>query len=578
MPVFSTADGVFSLDGKPMTILSGAIHYFRTHPDQWRDRLEKLKDCGFNTVETYTPWNLHEKTPGKFDFTGMLDIGRFLDLAADVGLYAIVRPGPFICAEWEFGGMPADLLTDDDLRLRCRDARFIERQARYLQALLAHVVPRQVTRGGNVIMLQVENEYGSFGDDKVYMRKMRDVYLENGVDVPLFTSDGPVAFYLRSGTVEGTLATGNFGGHVAENAAQLKSLVPEGPHMCTEYWCGWFDHWGEPHHVRDAADAADTFAQLLDSGCSVNVYMFHGGTNFGFMNGANFQERYEPTTTSYDYDAILSESGDLTAKFFAFRRVIEERFGALPPVRVKNSEKRAYGKVALDGCLPLAETLGAPIESAAPVDMEKLGQSYGYTLYRASFESFGEDVTLRVFNVRDRAIVFVDGVRVGVLYRRDGGERLAVGGLSAGRHTVELLNENMGRVTYGVHLRDPKGIDGVAVNDRYIFGWENYPLPMERLGELSFGPYRACAAPAFYAGSFEVDEPADTFLDVTGFGKGFAVINGFNLGRFWPDEGPQKRLYVPAPVLRRGRNDIRLFETEGRSAPFVTLTDAPDLG
>ena len=306
--------------------------------------------------------------------------------------------------------------------------------------------------------------------------------------------------------------------------------------------------------------------------------MFHGGTTFGFMNGANFQERYEPTTTSYDYDAVLSESGDLTDKFFAFRRVIEERFGALPPVRVKNSEKRAYGKVALDGCLPLAETLGAPVESAAPVDMEKLGQSYGYTLYRASFETFGEDVTLRVFNVRDRAIVFVDGVRVGVLYRRDGGERLAVGGLSAGRHTVELLNENMGRVNYGVHLRDPKGIDGVAVNDRYIFGWENYPLPMERLGELSFGPYRACAAPAFYAGSFEVDEPADTFLDVTGFGKGFAVINGFNLGRFWPDEGPQKRLYVPAPVLRRGRNDIRLFETEGRSAPFVTLTDAPDLG
>lgn len=434
MPVFSTADGVFSLDGKPMTILSGAIHYFRTHPDQWRDRLEKLKDCGFNTVETYTPWNLHEKTPGKFDFTGMLDIGRFLDLAADVGLYAIVRPGPFICAEWEFGGMPADLLTDDDLRLRCRDARFIERQARYLQALLAHVVPRQVTRGGNVIMLQVENEYGSFGDDKVYMRKMRDVYLENGVDVPLFTSDGPVAFYLRSGTVEGTLATGNFGGHVAENAAQLKSLVPEGPHMCTEYWCGWFDHWGEPHHVRDAADAADTFAQLLDSGCSVNVYMFHGGTNFGFMNGANFQERYEPTTTSYDYDAVLSESGDLTDKFFAFRRVIEERFGALPPVRVKNSEKRAYGKVALDGCLPLAETLGAPVESAAPVDMEKLGQSYGYTLYRASFETFGEDVTLRVFNVRDRAIVFVDGVRVGVLYRRDGGE--PAGGRRSVRRTA----------------------------------------------------------------------------------------------------------------------------------------------
>lgn len=203
MPVFSTDNGVFSLDGKPMTILSGAIHYFRTHPDQWRDRLEKLKDCGFNTVETYTPWNLHEKTPGCFDFTGMLDIGRFLDTAAEVGLYAIVRPGPFICAEWEFGGLPADLLADGDIRLRCRDARFIERQARYLKALFGHVVPRQVTHGGNVLMLQVENEYGSYGDDKVYLEAMRDIYIENGVDVPLFTSDGlPPHIFKMGGSTE----------------------------------------------------------------------------------------------------------------------------------------------------------------------------------------------------------------------------------------------------------------------------------------------------------------------------------------------------------------------------------------
>ena len=426
--------------------------------------------------------------------------------------------------------------------------------------------------------MQVENEYGSYGDDKVYLEAMRDIYIENGVDVPLFTSDGPAAAYIQNGRIDGTLATGNFGGHVAYSAAQLKSLVPEGPHMCTEFWCGWFDHWGEAHHTRDAADAAGTFAQILDSGCSVNVYMFHGGTNFGFMNGANYQERYDPTVTSYDYDSVLSEAGDLTDKFFTFRKVVEERFGALPPVRVKNSEKRAYGKVTLDGCLPLCDALGKPVESAAPVDMEKLGQAYGYTLYRASFETYGEDVTLRVFNVRDRVNVFVDGVRAGVLYRRNGDERLQVSGLAAGRHTIELLNENMGRVNYGVHLHDPKGIDGVAVNDRYIFGWENFPLPMEDLSPLTFGPYRACGAPAFYAGSFEVDEPADTFLDVTGFGKGFAVVNGFNLGRFWPSEGPQKRLYVPAPVLRKGRNDIRLFESEGQSAPFVTLTDAPDLG
>ena len=289
--------------------------------------------------------------------------------------------------------------------------------------------------------------------------------------------------------------------------------------MCTEYWCGWFDHWGEPHHVRDAADAADTFAQLLDSGCSVNVYMFHGGTNFGFMNGANFQERYEPTTTSYDYDAVLSESGDLTDKFFAFRRVIEELRRAAARPRQKNSEKRALRQSRARRLPPLAETLGAPVESAAPVDMEKLGQSYGYTLYRASFETFGERDAARVQRPRPRHRVRRRRARrcaVPPRRRRTAGgrrsaRRTAYGGTAQREYGARQLRRASAR---------PEGIDGVAVNDRYIFGWENYPLPMERLGELSFGPYRACAAPAFYAGSFEVDEPADTFLDVTGFGKG----------------------------------------------------------
>lgn len=300
-----------------------------------------------------------------------------------------------------------------------------------------------------------------------------------------------VAFYLRSGTVEGTLATGNFGGHVAENAAQLKSLVPEGPHMCTEYWCGWFDHWGEPHHVRDAADAADTFAQLLDSGCSVNVYMFHGGTNFGFMNGANFQERYEPTTTSYDYDAVLSESGDLTDKFFAFRRVIEERFGALPPSASKQRKTRLRQSRARR-LPPLAETLGAPIESAAPVGYGKAGPVLRlYALPRfVRVLRRGRDAA-RVQCPRRRHRVRRRRARRCAVppRRRRTGWRSAVCPPDGIRWSC--FNENMGRVNYGVHLRDPKGIDGVAVNDRYIFGWENYPLPMERLGELSFGPYRA---------------------------------------------------------------------------------------
>lgn len=581
MSEFKCDGGNFTLDGKPMKIISGSIHYFRSLPEQWRDRLEKLKACGFNTVETYTSWNRHEMTEGVFDFSGGLDIGAFLDTAAELGLYAIVRPGPFICAEWEFGGLPWWLIRYGDVRLRCNNDRFVGFQERYLKELFAILAPRQVTNGGNVLMLQVENEYGSFGDDKEYLRRLRDIYRNNGINVPLFTSDGPEAFWLASGSVEGALATANFGGSVEENMRKFKAFLPEGPHMCTEFWCGWFDHWGDAHHRRDTEEAAATFAQVIDSGCSINVYMFHGGTNFGFMNGANYQQRYEPTTTSYDYDSVLTEAGDLSDKFYAFRRVIEERFGALPPVEVKNSVKHAYGRVEISGSVSLTDAIGVlapPVHCAVPESPETLGQGYGYTFYRSEFLSVGGVATITLHNVRDRAILYIDGIRRGCVYRRDNGTGSAAVELAPGTHRIEVLLENMGRVNYGVHIFDPKGFDGVTVNDKYIFGWDCFALTGEGLDALDFSCGAPEGAPAFYRGTFTADECADTFLDVSGFGKGFAVINGFNLGRFWPDEGPQRTLYVPAPVIKKGINSIILFESEGKSAGFVTLTDKHDLG
>lgn len=320
MPRLEIADDGFRLDDRPFRIVSGALHYFRVHPDQWADRLHKARLLGLNTVETYVPWNLHAPRPGEFHMDAGLDLPRFLDLAAAEGLHVLLRPGPYICAEWEGGGLPSWLLAEDDIVLRSRDPRFLSAVDAYLGALLPPLHRHLGSNGGPILAVQLENEYGAHGDDTAYLAALADLLRRHGVDVPLFTCDQPAD--LARGGLDGVLATANFGSRTTEGLAALRAHQPRGPLMCSEFWIGWFDRWGGIHTRRAPADAAAELDALLTAGASVNIYMFHGGTNFGFTNGANDKGTYRPTVTSYDYDSLLDEAGDATDKYRAFREVI----------------------------------------------------------------------------------------------------------------------------------------------------------------------------------------------------------------------------------------------------------------
>ncbi|WP_418040122.1 glycoside hydrolase family 35 protein [Paenibacillus xylanilyticus] len=585
MAVLTYQGSQFMYDNKPVQILSGAIHYFRVVPEYWEDRLLKLKACGFNTVETYVPWNFHEPQPGQYRFEGMADLERFIQIAADVGLYVIVRPSPYICAEWEFGGLPSWLLADDAIRLRCNDEQFLANVDRYYDVLLPKLQPFLSTRGGPIIAMQIENEYGSFGNDASYLKYLRDGMVRRGIDVLLFTSDGPTDHMLQAGSVPGHLATVNFGSGTQGAFAKLRTYQAEEPLMCMEYWNGWFDHWGESHHTRDAEDVAGVFEEMLQEGASVNFYMFHGGTNFGFYNGANCQQKnqYEPTITSYDYDSLLSESGEPTAKFHAVRDLIARYSGRDMGELVLPESKGtfAYGRVELTEQAELlrqVDNISVPVQRTNPEPMEKLGQDYGFILYQTRISGPRERQELVVQEVHDRALVFVDGQFQGVLER--GNDALSVSfEVPAEGANLSILVENMGRINYGPYLRDPKGItEGVRHGFQFLFDWTIHCLPLTELSGLQFGERSTdMEGPAFYRGNFQVNEAQDTFLRLDHWTKGVVYVNGFNLGRYW-DKGPQKTLYVPAPLLRQGVNEIIVFELHKTTDQAVTFVNKPDLG
>ncbi len=582
---FTYRDGQFYLNDQPYTVLSGAIHYFRTFPDCWEDRLKKLKACGFNTVETYTCWNLHERREGQFDFSGFLDIERFIATAEDLGLNVIVRPGPYICAEWDFGGLPSWLLKYPNIALRCDDPLYLEKVGPYYRELLSRIRPHLCTNGGNVIMVQVENEYGSYGDDKIYLQKVVDIYRENGIDCTLFTSDGTALWMLSGGTLPDVLAVANFGSHT-EQILTLQKFQQDRPLMCGEFWDGWFDHWYEEGHIqRPDEEIIGELDKFFDLGASFNLYMFHGGTNFGFWNGANHTgEQYQPTVTSYDYTAPLTESGDLTRLYHAIKATIERRTGVkAPDMPVKDSPKAAYGRIALTESAPLFDNLTAlstPVRAAFPQTMEEVGQDFGYILYRTELKGPFEELELVCGNIHDRAIFFLDGKRIGLKERSRVNDNIRLSLDFGETATLDILVENMGRVNYGVRLLDRKGIlDGVRLGQRFHFGWEMYPMTMDDLGGLTYGEMKADdKAPAFLRGTLTVEgTPKDTFLRLDGFTKGFVTVNSFNIGRYFNPAGPQKTLYIPAPLLREGENEIIIFESDGYDMPEVTFVDTPIL-
>ncbi len=582
MPAFTVEKGCFALDGRPFRVLAGAMHYFRVPRELWADRLRKLRAMGLNTLETYVAWNRHEPAPGRFCFAGQLDLGAYLKQAADLGLYTLLRPGPYICSEWDLGGLPAWLLADPGMRLRCSHPPYLAAVDRFLDALVPQFAAQQITRGGRLLAVQVENEYGSYGNDAAYLEHLAAGLRQRGVEVPLFTADGPTDEMLQYGGVDGVLRTVNFGSGAARAFAKLREYQPDGPLMCTEFWNGWFDHWGEEHHRRPPADAAGALDEVLAAGASVSLYMFHGGTNFGFMNGANCQDgRYRPTVTSYDDDAPLDEAGDPTPKYFALREAIG-RYAPLPAEPLPEpAPKMALGAVRLEQSAPLLaqlDALSTPVSRPAPEPMEALGQDYGFILYSTRVSGPRGAAPLRLRELRDRALVFVDGALHGVL-EREFPERALSLEVPAGGAALDILVENMGRVNYGPELLDRKGItEGVLLGQQYLYGWTIRCLPLRDLSRLAFRHGAPAAYPAFRRGVFSAPEDRrDTFLALPGWTKGVVWLNGTNLGRYW-QRGPQRTLYVPAPWLRPGENELIVLELHGTEQDAVEFRARAELG
>ncbi|MFC1440268.1 beta-galactosidase family protein [Streptacidiphilus sp. N1-10] len=592
-PTPETASGLtvvadsFLRNGRPHRIVSAAIHYFRVRPELWHDRLLRLRAMGVNTVETYIAWNVHEPEPGVFDFDGPQDVAAFITLAADLGLDVIVRPGPFICAEWEFGGLPGWLLADPLLRLRRNELRYLAAVDAWFDVLLPVLTPLQAGRGGPVVALQVENEYGSFGNETAHLEYLRQGLLRRGAtDCLLFTADGAGDNFQLGGRIPGVLSSATFGSRPEAALVTLRRHQPEGPLFVSEYWHGWFDHWGEPHHTRDAEEAAQVLDTLLAAGASVNIYMGHGGTNFGWYNGANHTGTvYQPTVTSYDYGAPVGEAGELTEKFHRFREVIARHLGPNPhqlpslPPRLTPRQLHPEAVTALRDSLDL---LAKAHHRAEPEPMETLGQSLGLIHYRTRLRGPLPQARLSVDGLADRAQVFLDGAELGVLHRDRPNQTLTIAVPEQGA-VLELLVENQGRINYGPLLTtDRKGISGgVRLDNQYQFDWEIRPLPLADLTPLEFptphlSPASPPTGPTFHRLHLDIDTPADGFLALPGWTKGMVWLNGFALGRYWA-EGPQETLYAPAPLWRPGTNELIVLELHQPGA-HLELTDTPRLG
>ena len=569
----------FELDGRPHRILAGALHYFRVHPDLWADRIRKARLMGLNPIETYVAWNAHEPRRGDWRADDGLDLGRFLDLVAAEGMHAIVRPGPYICAEWDNGGLPAWLFRDPDVGVRRSEPRYLAAVSEYLRRVYDIVAPRQIDAGGPVILVQIENEYGAYGADKDYLAELVRVTRDGGITVPLTTIDQPTPQMLADGSLPGLHLTASVGSRAVERFATLREAQPTGPLMCMEFWCGWFDDWGSHHHTTDAAASAAELDALLSAGGSVNVYMFHGGTNFGLTNGANDKGRYAPITTSYDYDAPLDESGHPTAKYWAFRDVIA-KYADVPPEAPGPRPEAPQLVAPLDvgpALLEVAARLGDETRHDRVPTFDELGHDRGIVLFATRLCRGGTGVLTVGEEVRDRAWVLLDGVPVGVL-SRDAHERSVV--LPETRGELVILVEDQGRVDYGSRIGEDKGlIGGVALDGVELTDWSVRPVDLDRVPELaSHGRAEGLpAGPTLARGELRLDEPADLFLDTLHWGKGLVWVNGFLLGRYWR-RGPQRTLIVPAPVTRAGANEVVVLEFEAMAAAEVRTLAGPELG
>jgi beta-galactosidase len=574
---FRVNQGHFELHGKPFQVISGEMHYPRIPREYWRHRLRMAKAMGLNALTTYVFWNVHEPREGVYDFAGNHDVAEFVREAQEEGLFVILRPGPYACAEWDFGGFPAWLLKDHSVVVRSRDPKFMAAAKRWMHRLGEELAPLQIGNGGPILLVQVENEYGSFGNDHQYMEQIRQMLVGAGFTKSvLYTADG--AEEVPAGSLPDLPVGINFGGADA-GAAQhefelLKKQRPNGPFLNSEFWDGWFDHWGGKHGVTNAANEAANLQWMLRQGYSVSLYMFHGGTSFGWMNGANSEKGdYEPDVTSYDYNAPLDESGRPTKKYWMFRDVIAKARGVTPPDVPSVAPTRRIPEFRMDEAVSLWEVLPPAARSQQLRSMEDLDQAYGYILYRTQLkDAMGGDLVLE--DLHDYAQVYLDGKLLGTLDRRLGQNRMPMPKQS-GR--LDILVENSGRINFSVALRgERKGVTTqVTVAGEALTGWEIFALPMTEVDQLPFEKTR-CDGPCFYRGTFRAEEKADTFLDSSAFGKGEVWLNGRVLGRVW-NIGPQKTLYVPGPWLKQGENQVVVFDLKGESGRTLQGLGAPVL-
>jgi beta-galactosidase len=552
------------------------MHYARIPRAYWRDRFKMAKAMGLNTITTYVFWNVHEPQPGVYDFSGNNDVVEFIREAQQEGLYVILRPGPYACAEWEFGGFPAWLLKDHSTVVRSGDPKFMGPAQRWLARLGKELAPLQIGNGGPIILVQVENEYGSFDKDHAYMEQVHHALLDAGfTKAQLYTADGPEQ--VPNGSLPELPAAINYGpGEAQKGFALLKKMRPDGPFMNSEYWDGWFDHWGAKHASTDAKQQNADLDWTLRQGYSISLYMFHGGTSFGWMNGANSNgKNYEPDVTSYDYDSPLDESGRPTPKYFLFRDTIAKVTGITPPPVPQVAPAITVPSFTLAQSSSLWSNLPSPTHSEQPLSMEDLDQSYGYILYRTTLTSpISGDLVLD--QLHDYARIYIDGKLVGTLDRRLNENSLPLK-ITSQNARLDILVENTGRVNFTKVIRgERKGITKeVTLAGKPVTGWDIYPLPMQAPEKYDYSE-RPCTGACFYRTTFQVDKPADTFLDTSAFTKGEVWLNGRALGRVW-NIGPQKTLYVPAPWLKSGENEVVVFDLDGAPNRSLQGLDHPVL-
>ena len=570
---FTLGTNDFLLDGRPFQIRSGEIHPNRIPKEYWRHRIQMAKAMGLNTIAAYIFWDHHEVAEGRFDFkTGNRDLPEFFRLVQEEGMWLFIRPGPYVCAEYDFGGIPPYLLRYPDLKIRCMDPRYVEAAERYCRALAKVIRPWQVTEGGPIILLQVENEYGSYANDREYLRWLLNLWRKLGVTVPFSTGDGATPHMLEAGSLPGC-AVGLDPGLEHKDFDLARRMSPGVPIFGSEIYPGWLTHWGEPWASVTSEAICKDVRFLLENRKSFNLYMFHGGTHFGFTAGANADRllvssngiacSYMPDVTSYDYDCPVTEQGRATPKYIALRDLIASHLPShetLPAVP-EPIPAMAIPEIRLTRWTTLWDHLPKPVKVVQPQPFEMLGQTHGLMLYRTKLigRKSGQ-LTLRDLN--DYGLVFLDGIFIGTVDRRLGQNSIELPPTDAATPTLDILVEAMGHINFGEFLIDRKGItDRATLNGMTLMNWEVFGFPLDErwVASLPSGAASKGRPGGFFKGNFELSQIADTFLDLSRYQKGYVWVNGHNLGRYW-NIGPQQRLFCPAPWLRRGTNEIIVLD------------------